>query len=148
MGYDVYLSFTASIPDAATGERLCEAFFTPDSFGPTLYVESGDDYVYGTWEGRNCNEAEVTALLNPLAEQFGVTFDVSYSSDYDDGTRRFFVGVDAEALQMAYHLEQMFELLTTITAKPDTLSAALKQNGAKRQRLIPLAERLNQLLSA
>lgn len=146
MGYDVYLSFTASVPDAATGERLREAFFTPDSFGPTLYVESGDDYVYGTWEGRNCNEAEVTALLNPLAEQFGVTFDVSYSSDYDDDARRFFVGVAAEALQMAYHLEQLNELLTTITARPETLSTILKENDAHRQRLIPLAQRLNQLL--
>jgi hypothetical protein len=146
MGYDVYLSFTASVPNAATGERLREAFFTPDSFGPTLYVESGDDYVYGTWEGRNCNEAEVTALLNPLAEQFNVTFEVSYSSDYDDGARRFFVGVAAEALQMAYHLEQLNELLTTITARPDTVSAVLKENDAQRQPLIPLAQRLNQLL--
>ena len=146
MGYDVYLSFTASVSDAATGERLREAFFTPDSFGPTLYVESGDDYVYGTWEGRNCDEAEVTALLNPLAEQFGATFEVSYSSDYDDGARRFFVGVDAEALQMAYHLEQILDLLTTITAKPDTVSAVLKENDAQRQRLIPLAQRLIQLL--
>ena len=146
MGYDVYLSFTASVSDAATGERLREAFFTPDSFGPTLYVESGDDYVYGTWEGRNCDEAEVTALLNPLAEQFGVTFEVSYSSDYDDGARRFFVGVAAEALQMAYHLEQLNELLTTITARPETLSTILKENDAQRQRLIPLVQRLNQLL--
>lgn len=146
MGYDVCLSFTASIPDAATGERLREAFFTPDSFGPTLYVESGDDYVYGTWEGRNCDEAEVTALLNPLAEQFGVTFDVTYSSDYDDGARRFFVGVDAEALQMAHHLEQLNELLTTITARSETLSTILKENNVQRQRLIPLAQRLNQLL--
>ena len=146
MGYDVYLSFTASVPNAATGERLREAFFTPDSFGPTLYVESGDDYVYGTWEGRNCNEAEVTALLNPLAEQFNVTFEVSYSSDYDDGARRFFVGIAAEALQMAYHLEQLNELLTTITARPDTVSAVLKENDAQRQPLIPLAQRLNQLL--
>jgi hypothetical protein len=148
MGYDVYLSFTASVPDAATSERLREAFFTPDSFGPTLYVESGDDYVYGTWEGRNCDDAEVTALLNPLAELFGVTFDVSYTSDYDDGARRFFVGVEAEALQMAYHLEQLNELLTTITARPDTLLAVLKENDAQRQRLIPLAERLNHLFSA
>ncbi|MBZ0293690.1 MAG: hypothetical protein K8L99_14070 [Anaerolineae bacterium] len=147
MGYDVYLSFTASVPDAATGERLREAFFTPDSFGPPLYVESGDDTVYGTWEGRNCDEDEVTALLNPLAEQFNVTFDVSYTSDYDDGARRFFVGVEAESLQMAYHLEQMLDLLTTITAKPDTLLAVLKQSDAQRQRLILLAERLNQLLS-
>jgi len=146
MGYDVYLSFTASVSDAAIGERLREAFFTPDSFGPTLYVESGDDTVYGTWEGRNCDEAEVTALLNPLAEQFGVTFEVSYSSDYDDGARRFFVGVAAEALQMAYHLEQLNELLTTITARPDTVSAVLKENDAQRQRLIPLAQRLIQLL--
>lgn len=146
MGYDVYLSFTASVPDAATGERLRAAFFTPDSFGPTLYVESGDDYLYGTWEGRNCDEAEVTALLNPLAEQFGVTFEVSYSSDYDDGARRFFVGVAAEALQMAHHLEQLNELLTTITAKPETLSTILKENDVQRQRLIPLAQRLNQLL--
>jgi hypothetical protein len=146
MGYDVYLSFTASVADAATGERLREAFFTPDSFGPTLYVESGDGYVYGTWEGRNCDEAEVTALLNPLAEQFNVTFDVSYTSDYDDGAHRFFVGVEAEALQMAYHLEQLNELLTTITARPDTLSTILKENDAQRQRLIPLAQRLNQLL--
>lgn len=146
MGYDVYLSFTASIPDAATGERLREAFFTPDSFGPTLYVESGDDYVYGTWEGRNCDEAEVTALLNPLAEQFGATFEVSYSSGYDDGARRFFVGVAAEALQMAYHLEQLNELLTTIIARSETLSTILKENDVQRQRLIPLAQRLNQLL--
>ena len=146
MGYDVYLSFTASVSDAATGERLREAFFTPDSFGPTLYIESGDDYVYGTWEGRNCDEAEVTALLNPLAEQFGATFEVSYSSDTDDGARRFFVGVAAEALQMAYHLEQLNELLTTITARPETLSTILKENDAQRQRLIPLAQRLIQLL--
>jgi hypothetical protein len=147
MGYDVYLSFTASVSDAATGERLREAFFTSDSFGPTLYVESGDDTVYGTWEGRNCDEAEVTALLNPLAEQFGATFEVSYSSDYDDGARRFFVGVAAEALQMAYHLEQLNELLTTITAKSETLSTILKENDAQRQRLILLAERLNHLLN-
>lgn len=146
MGYDVYLSFTAPVPDAATGERLREAFFSPDSFGPTLYVESGDDYLYGTWEGRNCDEAGVTALLNPLAEQFGVTFEVSYSSDYDDGARRFFAGVDAEALQMGYHLEQLNELLTTITARPETLSTILKENDIQRQRLIPLAQRLNQLL--
>lgn len=147
MGYDVYLSFTASVPDAATGERLREAFFTLDSFGTTLYVESGDDTVYGTWEGRNCDEAEVTALLNPLAEQFGATFEVSYSSDYDDGARRFFVGVDAEALQMAYHLEQILDLLTTTIARPDTLLAVLRENDAQRQRLIPLVERLNHLLS-
>lgn len=147
MGYDVYLSFTASVPDAVTGERLREAFFTPDSFGPMLYIESGDAYVYGTWEGRNCDEAEVTALLNPLAEQFGVTFDVTYSSDYDDGARRFFVGVDAEALQMAYRVEQMLDLLTTSIASPDTLLAVLKENDAQRQRLSPLVERLNHLLS-
>lgn len=147
MGYDVYLSFTASVPDAATGERLREAFFTPESFGPTLYVESGDDYLYGTWEGRNCDEAAVAALLDPLAAQFSVTFEVSYSSDYDDGARRFFVGVEAETRQMAHHLEQLIELLTTITAKPDTLSAILKENDVQRQRLIPLAQRLNQLLS-
>ncbi|MCB9460177.1 MAG: hypothetical protein H6670_11055 [Anaerolineaceae bacterium] len=146
MGYDVYLSFTASVPDAATSERLREAFFTPDLFGPTLYVESGDDYLYGTWEGRNCSKEDTIAFLRPLANQFGVTFDVTYSSDYDDGSQRFFVGTDANSCQAAYDLEKLSGLLTTLNSKPDVLKKVLEQNSAKQKQLIPLVETLQQIL--
>jgi hypothetical protein len=146
MGYDVYLSFTADVPDPAVAQRLHNAFFTPDTFGPTLYVEWGDSYVYGTWEGRNCSEEDTAAILQPLAEQFGVTFDVTYSSDYDDCGQRFFVGRGADHLQAAYDLEKLTGLLMALTSKSETLARVLAQNTVQREQLIPLLDRFNQVI--
>jgi len=136
MGYDVYLSFTADVPDEETGERLREAFFTPDNFGPTLYVESVDTSIYGTWEGRNRDEHTVAAWLQPLADQFQVTFDVHYESDYDDGSRRFFVGVDATLHEASYGLEQLDHILERLNQQDDVAQAAIGQfaDGGERLR--------------
>ena len=144
MGYDVYLSFSADVPDPTVAQCLHDAFFTPDSFGPTLYVEWSDTYIYGTWEGRNCSEADTAALLQPLAEQFSVTFAVTYSSDYDDCGQRFFVGRDADHRQAAYDLEKLTGLLTALTSKPQILASVLAQNAVQREQIIPLLDRLNQ----
>ena len=146
MGYDVYLSFTAEVPDPAVARHLHDAFLIPDVIGPTLYVEWGDSYVYGTWEGRNCSEADTAALLQPLADQFGVTFAVTYSSDYDDCGQRFFVGRDADHQQASYDLEKLTSLLTALTSKPETLASVLAQNAVEREQLIPLLDSLNQVI--
>jgi len=127
MGYDVYLSFTADVPDEETGERLREAFFTSDNFGPTLYVESVDTSIYGSWEGRNRDEHTVTAWLQALADQFQVTFDVHYESDYNDAPRHFFVGVDAAVHEASYCLEQLDHILERLNQQDDVIQTVIDQ---------------------
>ena len=142
MGYDVYLSFNTEVPDATTAESLHDAFFDGESFGPTLYVEWGDGYVYGTWEGRNRDEDEVAALLQPLADQFGVTFDVTYNSDYDDGAQVFFVGAEAPTRQALHGLDQLGELLDRLGGKDMVLLIPADQLQVYQTRLIPKLTRL------
>lgn len=147
MGYDVYVSFNTDVPDAATAEQVHQAFFEAERFGPTLYVEWGDTYVYGTWEGRNRNEDDVASLLQPLADQFGVTFDVTYSSDYDDGSQTFFVGADAPARLALHQLDQLQALLTQMGGKTMTLPVSADQLATYHHQLQPQLAHLLTLLT-
>jgi len=147
MGYDVYVSFNTTVPDAATAEQVYQAFFETEYFGSTLYVEWGDTYVYGTWEGRNRDEEEVARLLQPLADQFGVTFDVTYNSDYDDSPQTFFVGADATARMALYQLDQLQALLMQMGGETMTLPVPADQLATYRHQLQPQLARLLTLLT-
>lgn len=147
MGYDVYVSFNADVPDATMAEQVHQAFFETEHFGSTLYVEWGDTYIYGTWEGRNRDEEDVASLLQPLADQFGVTFDVTYSSDYDEEPQIFFVGADASARLALHQLDQLVALLTQMGGKTMTLPVPADQLATYHHQLQPQLAHLLTLLT-
>ena len=142
MGYDVYLSLTAGVPDASTAEQLCDALSIEDVFGPALETDCGETYLYAHWEGRNCSEDDVVALLQPLADQFGVTFDVTYNSDYDDGSQVFFVGAEAPIRQALHGLDQLGEILDRLGGEDMVLPIPADQLRAYRTQLRPKLTRL------
>lgn len=145
MGYDCYVTLQAHIPDAATGHAVLDLLEADENWGVFHTSEVGDDYLYCQWEGRNRDEDAVRALLEPVALRHAITFEVGYSSDYDNSLH-FFVGVDAKRLNAAVLLDRVIDDLHTFLKQPSLITAELLQDPQRRGALEPLVDKLSALL--
>lgn len=145
MGYDCYVTLQAHIPDAATGHAVLDLLEADEDWGVFPTSEVGGNYLYCQWEGRNRDEDAVRALLEPVALRHTITFEVGYSSDYDNRLH-FFVGVDAERLNAAALLARVIDDLHTLLKQPSLITADLLQDPQRRGVLDLLVDRLNALL--
>src|SRR5690606_31542177 len=90
-------------------------------------------------------EKTVRALLEPVALRHAITFEVGYSSDYDNSLH-FFVGVDAKRLNAAVLLDRVIDDLHTFLKQPSLITADLLQDPQRRGALEPLVDKLSALL--
>lgn len=145
MGYDCYVTLQAHIPDTATGHAVLDLLEADENWGVFHTSEVGDDYLYCQWEGRNRDEDAVRALLEPVALRHAITFEVGYSSDYDNSLH-FFVGVDANRLNAAVLLDRVIDDLHTLLKQPSPIITDLLQEPQRRGALDLLVDKLSALL--
>jgi hypothetical protein len=145
MGYDCYATLQAHIPDAAVGHSILDLLEADEDWGIFPVSEVGDDYLYCQWEGRNRDEDTVSALLEPIALRFAITFEVEYSSDYDAGLR-FFVGVDAERLNAVNLLERTTEVVGDLLLQSPAILGSLLEDPQRHAAFERLVRNLQTLL--
>ncbi|MBZ0283459.1 MAG: hypothetical protein K8L97_22175 [Anaerolineae bacterium] len=146
MGYDCYITLQTSTPDAAVGHAILDLLEVDEEWGVFPVSEVGDDYLYCQWEGRNRDEDMVRALLEPTALHHAITFEVSYSSDYDTGMR-FFVGTDAERLNTVHSLDGMVAAFHDLLAQPPATLRILLQHPLRRAEFETLIDQLREWLT-
>lgn len=113
MGNTAYISMHVYTPERSSATEMAERLEALDlwDFEADVYneLQALKPRLDATWKGHNIGPDDVCEILQPLADEFGVTFVVYYADDYGPESH-FWVGQDALKEEVKDKLGQRDEL--------------------------------------
>ena len=143
MGFDTYVSFSCKMPDADTGKAIVDII--DDNFENGEHEVEYDERLKMIFcrytDGRNHDIDDVTSWLEPIAEKYGVTFEIQYETSDSECFEDYWVGPDAEKLKVKSFLEEIGRRAIYVLGHKGILSQLDGENdyGSLRAALIDLA---------